>query len=98
VIYLTDGWRVAYDPLQWILQRQQGGRWRDRSFCVTREGLRRCIRDHVGDEADISAVLRLPEWHPDRAAAGAAAEILPTIPTERLPGPMPPSVPLEEAA
>ena len=39
VIALNRGWRVSEDELQWLLQRYQGGRWRDRSFCRTREAL-----------------------------------------------------------
>jgi hypothetical protein len=92
MIELGDGWRVAYDPLQWILQQRQGDRWRGHSFCCTRAALLRCIRDHCGD--DITPVLRLPEWHPDRAVAATKAEGVPTPPAEPLPGPVPPPMPV----
>jgi hypothetical protein len=39
VAQLDERCRVIDDPLQWILQRWCGGRWRDRSFCRTRAGL-----------------------------------------------------------
>jgi hypothetical protein len=97
VIELGNGWRVAYDPLQWMLQRYQGGRWRDRSFCCTRAGLLRCISEHCG-EVDVTEVMRLPEWHPDRVAANAEAPALPVTPTEPVTGLLPASLPLEEAA
>jgi hypothetical protein len=79
---LNTHWRVIYDPLQWILQHLRGGRWRDRSFCVTRRGLLRCIDENCG-EADLSEILGFPEWHPDRVALAA-------IPAPRRASPPPP--------
>ena len=65
---LHHDWRVAYDPLQWILQRRNGdrGRWDNRSYCITKAGLLRCIREDCPDTVDISAVEVFPSWHPDR--------------------------------
>jgi hypothetical protein len=72
-LMLNADWRVAFDPLQWILQHRQGQRWRDRAFCVMRDALLRCIADNCG-VADITQVLQLPEWHPERAAAAAKTD------------------------
>ena len=61
---LNANWRVVDDSLQWILQRKRGkprkknSGWQDRSFCTTREGLERCIRDYCG-EVDASVLARL---------------------------------------
>lgn len=65
VIALNGGWRVSEDELQWMLQRYQGGRWRDRSFCRTREALVRCIREYCGsvDPVGLMQAEALPEWH-----------------------------------
>ena len=60
-------------PLQWILQRKKGNPrkknsgWRDRSFCTTRQGLPRCVRETCGEVDDEALVqLRaLPEFHRD---------------------------------
>ena len=68
---LNKNWRVVDDPLQWILQRRKGNSrnknsgWQDRSFCTTREGLLRCIREYCGEVnqnalADLQA---LPDYH-----------------------------------
>ena len=62
---LNDRWRVIDDPLQWILQHREGKRWRDRSFCRSRSGLQRCVREYSGP-VDCVALLQieaLPEWH-----------------------------------
>ena len=51
---LSDRWRVIYDPLQWVLQRkeseerQKSSGWNNRSYCVTKEGLIRRIREFCG--------------------------------------------------
>ena len=75
---VNSTWRVAFDERQWLLQVRQGERWRDRSFCVTRRGLLRCIAAYCGP-ADTGAIAAFPDWHPDRSAA-----------TKRLlPGPLP---------
>jgi hypothetical protein len=65
VIALNRWWRVCEDELQWMLQRHQGKRWRDRSLCRTRKALIRCIREHCGavDPIGLLQVEALPEWH-----------------------------------
>ena len=64
-ISLNAGWQVSEDELQWLLQRYQGGRWRDRSFCRTREALLRCIREYCGKvhPVGLMQVEALLEWH-----------------------------------
>jgi len=47
-VVLNTRWRVGDDPLQWLLQRREGDRWRNRSFCRTREGLLRCVNEYCG--------------------------------------------------
>jgi hypothetical protein len=58
---LNTKWRVVGDdPSQWILQRYRTPRWRDHSFCRTREGLLRCVREYCGE---VTALLRaLSDW------------------------------------
>jgi hypothetical protein len=73
VAQLNASWRVADDPLQWILQRRKGhprkknGGWRARSFCRTREALLRCIREYCGeiDPLALTKLKSLPDWHLD---------------------------------
>ena len=73
IAQLNENWRVVDDPLQWILQRKKGSPreknsgWRNRSFCTTREGLLRCIRECSGEiDADAFAKLRgMPDNHSD---------------------------------
>ena len=62
---LNSNWRVMDDPLQWLLQHHQGGRWRNRSFCRTREGLLRCVREYCGiiDAEALAWVEALPDFH-----------------------------------
>jgi hypothetical protein len=62
---LNSGWQVVDDDLQWILQRKQGSRWRNRSFCRTREALLRCVRDHCGivDAEALARLEALPDFH-----------------------------------
>ena len=70
---LNANWRVVDDPLQWILQRRKGNPrkknsgWQDRSFCTTREGLLRCVRELCGeiDDNSLNRIHALPEFHPD---------------------------------
>ena len=70
---LNANWRVVDDPLQWILQRRKGNPrkrnsgWIDRSFCTTREGLVRCIREYCGevDQNAFAELKSLPEHHAD---------------------------------
>ena len=68
---LNSDWRVVDDPLQWILQRRTGktdkkhSGWTSRSFCRTREGLLRCVREYCG-KIDAEALKRLealPDFH-----------------------------------
>lgn len=79
-IVLNNRWRVSDDPLQWILQRRAPsesvaernsapgwGRYRSDSYCASRAGLERCIREKCGD-VDFDALIRiglLPAMHPD---------------------------------
>lgn len=72
-ITLNERWRVRLDnPLQWILQRQQGHnadgspRYRDRAFCTQRRTLLRDIGDYCGDvdPAAVRQVEALPEKFP----------------------------------
>ena len=71
VAQLNETWRVMEHPLQWRLQRKKGNPrtnnsgWRDRSFCATREGLLRCVREYCGnvEPAAFAELLALPEHH-----------------------------------
>ena len=60
------------DPLQWRLQRKKGNPrtknsgWRDRSFCTTREGLLRCVREYCSD-VDPVALAKLTALPPHHA-------------------------------
>jgi hypothetical protein len=87
VTQLNERWRVVDDPLQWVLQQRKGTPrkkntgWQARSFCRTREGLLRCIRENCClpdqggsrcveeyrgvDGAALQQVRALPEWHAD---------------------------------
>jgi hypothetical protein len=70
---LNTNWRVVDDPLQWILQRRKGNPrkrnsgWIDRSFCSTREGLLRCVREYCGevDQSAFAELKALPDHHVD---------------------------------
>ena len=83
IAQLNERWRVVDDPLQWILQRKKGGPheknsgWRNRSFCTTREGLLRCIRECSGEiDADALAELRrLPDNHSDNGQRSFAIRL-----------------------
>lgn len=96
-VTICDGWQVITDRLQWVLQRHQGGRWRDRSFCCTRAALLRCIREYCGDAADITQVLQFPEWHPGRVAPAEEAAALVGLPPKPVTALLPASE-LAEAA
>ena len=71
VAQLDETWRVIADPLQWRLQRKKGNPrsknsgWRDRSFCTTREGLLRCVREYCAnvEPAALDKLATLPEHH-----------------------------------
>ena len=68
---LNSGWRVVDDPLQWILQRldskpdKKHSGWTNRSFCRTREGLLRCMREYCGvvDAEALAQLESLPDFH-----------------------------------
>jgi len=61
--YLNDCWRIVHDELQWILQKRKGSQWGNRSYCVTREGLHRCIREYCPKGVVFP---HFPDRHPDR--------------------------------
>jgi hypothetical protein len=61
---ICPGWRVVREELQWVLQRFQVPRWRDRAFCRSRSGLELRIRELIGEEHQ-AAVAHLPDWHHD---------------------------------
>ena len=69
---LNENWRVVDDPLQWILQRKKGNPrnkntgWQSRSFCTTREGLLRCVREYCG-EVEPAALAKLAALPPNHA-------------------------------
>ena len=70
-VVLNDRWRIADDPLQWLLQRRRGkpdkkhSGWSNRSFCRTREGLLRCVREYCGivDAEALAWIEALPDFH-----------------------------------
>jgi hypothetical protein len=70
-VQLNTNWRVIDDPLQWVLQRRKGNPrkknsgWQDRSFCTTRDGLLRCIRELCGvvDQQALDELQALPDFH-----------------------------------
>lgn len=71
IVKLNERWRVADDPLQWILEVRKGRTtskskgWRSRSFCTTRTGLRRSI-DQLCGPVNLEALAlidALPEHH-----------------------------------
>ncbi len=72
-IVLNDRWCVVDDPLQWILAVRQranlisGSEYRHRSFCASRSGLTRCIRDNCGDlyPGALARIYLLPDLHQD---------------------------------
>jgi len=58
-LQLSDNWRLASDPLQWIIQRREGKQWRSVQFIAsTREVLVRCLRE-LGAVVDKEAQLEL---------------------------------------
>jgi hypothetical protein len=73
IAQLNENWRVLDDPLQWILQRRKGNPrkrnsgWQNRSFCRTREGLLRCVRENCSevDQDALTQLQVLPKYHPD---------------------------------
>jgi hypothetical protein len=71
VSVLNANWRVVDDPLQWILQVRKGRKrkkatgYRNRSFCVSRTALLRCIREYCGpvDPDGLALIAALPKLH-----------------------------------
>jgi hypothetical protein len=69
VCALNARWRVitCRDDMQWIVQRRHDRkgveRWDSESFCVTRDGLLRCIRERAGycDWAALQFLSSLPD-------------------------------------
>lgn len=75
-LVLNDRWRVADDPIQWILQYRRRNMvlsdgsenpkaWEGKHYCRTRDALLRCIREYAG-EVDPMAVAVIdiwPDWH-----------------------------------
>jgi hypothetical protein len=67
ITQLNERWRVRDDPLQWILERRTGDQWQSRSFCRTKAGLLRCVREYCSAVDAVAALtLRvLPDRHVD---------------------------------
>jgi hypothetical protein len=71
IAQLNETWRVVDDPVQWRLQRKKGNPrsknsgWRDRSFCTTRQGLLRCVREYCGalEPTALAKLAALPDHH-----------------------------------
>ncbi|RWK14786.1 MAG: hypothetical protein EOR43_32225 [Mesorhizobium sp.] len=71
VLRISDTWRViaCSEGIQWILQKRKGyldGRpaWDGKSFCRSKAGLRRAIREKVGSvsqEVEVQ-LAQLPDW------------------------------------
>jgi hypothetical protein len=95
IAQLNTNWRIVDDPLQWILQRRKGNPrkknsgWQDRSFCTTRDGLLRCVREYCGevDQTAIALISAQPAHHAtqildvhrtDQAQAIAQSDPLPS--------------------
>ena len=75
-VMLNSRWRVADDPIQWILQyRDREIRhsdeltnrraWQGKHFCRTSAALKRCIREHCGDvdPVALAMIYTLEAWH-----------------------------------
>jgi hypothetical protein len=58
-VTLNASLRIVDDPLQWILQWKKGKRWENRSYCRTRAGMLRYIKEYCGD---VVALPLLPAW------------------------------------
>jgi hypothetical protein len=82
VARLNPRWRVieCSAGIQWILQCRTSAEtyptsnWKGRSFCMTRQALLRCSREHAGaiDPSAASILAALPDWFPERQRAEAA--------------------------
>jgi len=70
VVQIDDHWRIAADPLQWMLQRRTKNRWYPVSFVSsTRDIPARCMREHgVPAAAAAQALARLPDSFQEWAA------------------------------
>jgi hypothetical protein len=67
MIELNDEWRVADEPLQWLLQVRRGDAWHTKAFCRSRAGLISWVRElklvAVSSTEAIRALHALPEYH-----------------------------------
>ena len=81
VAQLNANWRVVDDALQWRVQRRKGNPrtknpgWLERSFCTTRHGLLRCIREYCEEVEPValSRITALPEQHCRRECEAEAS-------------------------
>lgn len=86
IAQLNEKWRVVDDPIQWILQlkkgklRERNSGWAARSYCRTKNGLLRCIRECVCqpdhgqrrciweyrgvEHIALKLIAELPDFHP----------------------------------
>ena len=96
IAQLSASWRVIDDPLQWILQRRKGNPrkknfgWRSRSFCTTRNGLLRCVREYCGDidTTALAKIAALASEHTHVAHTARKTVCLPKLQTASVaPGP-----------
>ena len=75
-LVLNERWRVADDPLQWILQyrdreirhsdeRRNRKAWAGKHYCRTSAALKRCIREYAGDVDPVALAVidTWPDWH-----------------------------------
>ena len=64
---------IIDDGIQWIVQRYQGGRWRNVSFVrSTKDALARCLREAEASASEANALLaRLPNHHRTYLEAGS---------------------------
>ena len=64
---------IIDDGIQWIVQRYQGGRWRNVSFVrSTKDALARCLREAEASASEANALLaRLPNHHRTWPEAGS---------------------------
>ena len=80
---LNDSWRVAYDPLQWIIQRRDGkgdtksSGWRGVTFPGRVSTIQRVVREkRIEVNATASAVLQAwPEKHQHWLVGMETAEV-----------------------
>ena len=66
LMQLSEHWRLSYDPLQWILERKMGKRWRAVAYVAEkRAGLSRAITEMGGKDSPetktaVASLNRLP--------------------------------------